>query len=109
MNPVSATLDSCPTEGAGLFTTALAGRRLGFAPRRRIHRGPAAEVLAGALLILLWALLWSVFVEGVVEPARGLREKAEAHPSLGGEISTPSSVRPVGGAAGTVDRMGAIP
>ena len=50
-------------------------------------RGPAAnvparsaawEILAGALLVIAWALLWSFFLTAVVEPGAALQRRADA-------------------------------
>jgi hypothetical protein len=46
-------------------------------------RGPRAfpsEAAAGAVLVVLWVLLWAVFTEGVVTPAAALRGGPDGAP-----------------------------
>lgn len=61
-----------------------------FGALRRPGRSGAAEVAAGALLVVLWALLWSVFVSGVLAPAGRLGAAARERPSLGGGAAAPA-------------------
>ncbi len=42
------------------------------------RRSPAREILAGVLLLVAWALLWSFFLAGVVEPGAALHREARA-------------------------------
>ncbi len=54
----------------------------GLAPAARPalpRRNPAWEIAAGALLLVIWALLWSFFLSGVVEPGAALERQAAAH------------------------------
>lgn len=61
-------------------------------PSRQAHRAatpthnPAWEILAGALLLVVWTLLWSFFLAGVVEPGVALQRAGEsrAEVSAGG-------------------------
>ncbi len=39
---------------------------------------PAWEILAGALLVVIWALLWSFFLAGVVQPGAALERQVAA-------------------------------
>ena len=50
------------------------------------RRNPAWEIVAGALLLVVWALLWSFFLSGVVEPGVALQRAGEsrAEVSAGG-------------------------
>lgn len=83
-----------------------------FRALRRPGRSGAAEVAAGALLVLLWALLWSVFVSGVLAPADRLGAVARQHPSLAGGAGAPASaasVAPRGDAVRAVDTAGTPP
>lgn len=49
------------------------------AARPRTPRvNPAWEIAAGALLLVIWALLWSFFLSGVVEPSAALERQASA-------------------------------
>lgn len=52
-------------------------------PTPATRRGPAREVIAAVLLLLLWALLWGFFVTAVAEPGAQLAARAAEHPSLG--------------------------
>lgn len=42
------------------------------------RRNPAWEIVTGALLLVVWALLWSFFLSGVVEPGAALERQAAA-------------------------------
>jgi hypothetical protein len=42
------------------------------APSPRRRRSSVAEVAAGALLLVLWAWLWTTFLSGVVSPGAKL-------------------------------------
>lgn len=46
------------------------------------RRGPAREVVAAALLLLGWALLWGFFITAVAEPGAELGTRAAAHASV---------------------------
>ncbi len=82
------------------------------ASRPRPGRGGLSEVLAAVLLLVLWTLLWSVFLRGVVVPAARLERATLAeHPSLGVELVPPGAARqpaPRGGAL-PVDTGGGLP
>ncbi len=41
----------------------------------------AGEIAVGAMLVVLWTMLWAFFISGVVEPAARLRNAA-THPSV---------------------------
>jgi len=89
------TLESRPAPGLSL-------RRAG-----REHRGPrfsgAAEIAVGALLVVVWAMLWALFITGVVEPAAGMQARPAAHAAAALRIARP------GAGPGPVDTTGTAP
>jgi hypothetical protein len=46
------------------------------------RRGPAREVVAAALLLLGWTLLWGFFITAVAEPGAQLGTRAATHASV---------------------------
>ena len=59
-------------------------------------RGPSAfpsEVVAGAVLLALWVLLWALFTAGVVEPAAALRSAEVGVPASGPQEASGSGPR----------------
>ncbi len=88
----------------GLPGTASRGAIGGRRPR---HRWIAAgEVAVGALLVVVWAMLWAFFIAGVVEPAAGLRTTA-GHPSVDVAAALPPARS--GDGPGPVDTTGGAP
>ena len=69
--------------------------------------GGVGEVAAGVLLVVAWAMLWAIFLAGVVEPAAALRASAADHPSLDASMVLPDA-RP-GAEPGPVDTTGRAP
>ena len=105
--PRTSAITNLPLPGwGGLGLGASAARR---AARRRLPGRPGAptEIAAGALLIVVWAMLWAFFISGVVEPAAGLRARAAAHPSLDVAAALPDA-RP-GPGPQVVDTTGRAP
>jgi hypothetical protein len=68
-------------------------------------------VLAAVFLLVLWTLLWSVFLRGVVVPAARLERATLAdHPSLGVELVPSDAAEPaLRGGPLPVDRGGGLP
>ncbi len=79
-------------------------------PSDERRRGPgwigAGEIAVGALLVVVWAMLWACFIAGVVEPAAVLRDTAR-HPSVDVASALPPAGR--GGGPGPVDTTGDAP
>ncbi len=67
----------------------------------------AGEIAVGAMLVVLWTMLWAFFIAGVVEPAARLRSVAGRHPSVDVAMALPPA-RP-GGGPRPVDTAGGAP
>jgi hypothetical protein len=77
------------------------------AERRRAPgwSGPG-EIAAGALLVVVWAMLWAFFIAGVVEPAAGMRAAADRPRA---EIAAASPFARPGAGPRSVDTTGGGP
>lgn len=67
--------------------------------------GPG-EIAAGALLVVVWAMLWALFIAGVVEPAAAMRAAADRPRA---EIAMASPFARPGDGPGPVDTTGGGP
>ena len=84
-----------------------AGRRTASATPRRAPGGSGlAEIVAGGLLLIAWAILWTLFVDGVVGPAARLSRAAD-RPWLDVSAASPAQVSPSG--PGAVDTTAGAP
>jgi len=76
--------------------------------RPRGRMAGMSEVAAGLLLLVAWVLLWSFFLDAVVEPAGRLLEVRLAdHPSLGAPAPAPPPLQGAGPVS--VDTDGGLP
>ncbi len=109
--PRTSAIPGLPLSGWGRLEAA---RPPATAGRRHPGRwNGAGEVVAAVLLVIAWAMLWTFFVAGVVEPAARLGAQATsrgaravAHPSL----ATPALPHARSGAEpGPVDTTGRAP
>jgi hypothetical protein len=79
MTPTALTTAFLPLPRAGRGVPASRDRRGSL----RARWSGTAEVLAGAALLALWALLWSVLLTGVMGPAGSVAHR-EAPPPVAG-------------------------
>ncbi len=102
--PRTSAIPNLPLPGWGRLD--VANPRVAARDRRPARWRGAGEVLAAVLLVVAWAMLWTFFVAGVVEPAANLAGRAAAHPSLVAP-ALPDAGR--GAEPGAVDTTGRAP
>ncbi len=78
-----------------------AGRR-----RRALRWSSPGEIAVGVLLLAVWAMLWVFFISGVVEPAAGMRARAERTQV---DVTTGHPVARSRANPGPVDTTGSVP
>jgi len=77
------------------------------ATRRRAPGGSGlAEIVAGGLLLIAWAILWTLFLDGVAGPAARLSRAAD-RPWLDASAASPTQVSP--SSPGAVDTTPGAP
>ena len=74
--------------------------------RRSLRWSGPGEVAVGALLVVLWAMLWVFFISGVVEPAAGMQARS-ARPRV--DVTTGLPVARGRADPGPVDTTGGVP
>ncbi len=106
--PGTSAIPNLPLPGWGRLEEATpAARAPGRGATRRPGRwGGVGELLAAALLVVGWAMLWAFFVAGVVEPAADLAARAADNPS---HPAPPLTHARPGAEPGPVDTTGRAP
>ncbi len=76
--------------------------------RRPLRWSGPGEIAVGALLVVVWAMLWVLFISGVVEPAAGMQARS-ARPQVAVDVTTGLPVARSRANPGPVDTTGSVP